>query len=288
MAARRGDLAALVANANATAGAIADENESLDQRSALLPGTLRKANTTFVNLRSTLDDLDELIAASKPATQDLAPFLRTCARSCARRARRCRPQPLIRTRGPDNDLIDLLRKTPALATAAGPTFAHTITALQVAAGHDFIRPYAPDLIGWLRDFGQGAANYDANGHYARIQPIFNAFSFSRQPGRRRADADPAAASAAPASQTTSPALPGRRQPAAPADGSAPFRDAVGTLRLRPARAARSMKRVAAIALVLARRRGARRLRHGRERRRRRLPGARDLRQRRLASSRART
>jgi phospholipid/cholesterol/gamma-HCH transport system substrate-binding protein len=43
---------------------------------------------------------------------------------------------------------------------------------------EFVRPYTPDLVGWLRDFGQGAAAYDANGHYARIQPIFNAFQFS--------------------------------------------------------------------------------------------------------------
>ena len=46
---------------------------------------------------------------------------------------------------------------------------------------EFIRPYAPDFVGWLRDFGQGAANYDANGHFARIQPIFNAFSFGDNP-----------------------------------------------------------------------------------------------------------
>ena len=53
----------------------------------LLPGTLRKANTTFVNLRATLDDLDVLVAESKPAT-------RTWRRSCARCARSCT------TRGP--------------------------------------------------------------------------------------------------------------------------------------------------------------------------------------------
>ena len=35
--------------------------------------------------------------------------------------------------------------------------------------------------GVIRDFGQGAANYDANGHYARIQPIFNTFSFADNP-----------------------------------------------------------------------------------------------------------
>ena len=41
------------------------------------------------------------------------------------------------------------------------------------------RPYIPELVGWFRDFGVGAANYDANGHYARIQPIFNAFQLAR-------------------------------------------------------------------------------------------------------------
>ena len=76
LASRRVDLANLVSNANTTAGAIAAENVSFDEALALLPGTLRKANTTFVNLRATLDDLDVLVAASKPATKDLARFLR--------------------------------------------------------------------------------------------------------------------------------------------------------------------------------------------------------------------
>ena len=40
---------------------------------------------------------------------------------------------------------------------------------------EFIRPYTPELTGWFHDFGQATANYDANGHFARIQPIFNAF-----------------------------------------------------------------------------------------------------------------
>jgi phospholipid/cholesterol/gamma-HCH transport system substrate-binding protein len=43
---------------------------------------------------------------------------------------------------------------------------------------EYIRPYTPELTGWFHDFGQGTANYDANGHFARIQPIFNAFQFT--------------------------------------------------------------------------------------------------------------
>ena len=183
VAERRGDLAALVGNANATAGAIAAQNQALAQTLGLLPGTLRKANTTFVNLRSTLDDLDQLTAASKPVAPKLAPFFRTL-RPLLREARPTVRDlsALIRTAGPDNDLIDLLHKTPALAQQFGVSSQLTITALRKSQPVvTFIRPFAPELIGWIRDFGQGASNYDANGHYARIQPIFNAFSFASNP-----------------------------------------------------------------------------------------------------------
>src|SRR6185436_18075250 len=183
VAERRGDLAALVGNANATAAAIAAQNQALAQTLGLLPGTLRKANTTFVNLRSTLDDLDQLTAASKPVAPKLAPFFRTL-RPLLREARPTVNDlsALIRTAGPDNDLIDLLHKTPALAQQFGVSSKLTITALRKSQPVvTFIRPFAPELIGWIRDFGQGASNYDANGHYARIQPIFNAFSFTSNP-----------------------------------------------------------------------------------------------------------
>jgi phospholipid/cholesterol/gamma-HCH transport system substrate-binding protein len=182
LAARRDDLTNLVTNANATTGAIADENQALSQGLDLLPGTLRKANTTFVNLRSTLDDLDPLVAESKPATKDLAPLFQRLRPLVAD----ARPtvsdlRNLIRRPGADNDLIELLRKAPKLERVARPTFTHSIEALQKSTPVlNFIRPYTPDLVGWIRDFGQTTANYDANGHYARIQPIFNAFNLNNQ------------------------------------------------------------------------------------------------------------
>src|SRR4051794_18997407 len=71
---RSPELTALVSNANTTAAAIGDENAALDETLALLPPTLRRANTTFVNLRATLDDLTVLVNASKPATKDLPKF----------------------------------------------------------------------------------------------------------------------------------------------------------------------------------------------------------------------
>jgi phospholipid/cholesterol/gamma-HCH transport system substrate-binding protein len=62
---------------------------------------------------------------------------------------------------------------------ATPAFRNSTTALEKSQPVlEYIRPYTPELTGWFHDFGQGTANYDANGHFARIQPIFNAFTFT--------------------------------------------------------------------------------------------------------------
>jgi phospholipid/cholesterol/gamma-HCH transport system substrate-binding protein len=183
LAERRGDLSSLVGNANTTSGAIASESESLNRGLKALPTTLRRANTTFVDLRSTLDDLDQLVNASKPVAPKLAPFFRqlrplvTDARPTIKDLRT-----LISRPGRGNDLIDLLNQQPRLTKVATPTFQHTIKGLQEGTPVlQFIRPYAPDLIGWFRDFGQSTANYDANGHFARISPIVNAFQYTENP-----------------------------------------------------------------------------------------------------------
>jgi phospholipid/cholesterol/gamma-HCH transport system substrate-binding protein len=234
LAQRRGDLANLVSNTNTTMAAIADENASFNQALLLLPGTLRKSNTTFVNLRATLDDLDVLVAASKPATKDLARFL-SQLRPLVQEARPTVADlnTLVHRKGANNDLTDLLGKAPALERAAKPSFAHSITALQQATPViKFLRPYTPDLVGWLRDFGQGSSNYDANGHFARIQPIFNAYSFEDNPAG-------GTLTPIPPSQRLAGLQTGqvRRCPGAasqpPPDGSAPFRDIDGSLDCDP-------------------------------------------------------
>jgi phospholipid/cholesterol/gamma-HCH transport system substrate-binding protein len=184
IAARRDDLASLVGNADQTAAAIGDENVALGQALGLLPTSLRKANTTFVNLRATLDDLDTLVSASKPATKNLAKFfsqLRPLVADSKPTIRDLRN--LIRTPGPNNDLIELAGKTPRLQSLTSQVFPRSITALKKAQPViEYARPYTPDLVGWFQAYGEGGNTYDANGHYARIQPLFNAFSFTEAPG----------------------------------------------------------------------------------------------------------
>jgi phospholipid/cholesterol/gamma-HCH transport system substrate-binding protein len=181
--ARRGDLAALVGNANTTAKAIGDENVALGRALGLLPDTLRRANTTFVNLRATLDDLDVLVNASKPATKDLAPLFRKLRPLIEQSRPTIRDlRFLIRKQGPNNDLIELMSKMPKLAKIGKETFPHDIAALTKSLPViSYIRPYTPDLTGWITKFAESANPYDANGHYARIQPIFNQFQYTETP-----------------------------------------------------------------------------------------------------------
>ncbi|HVE68474.1 MAG TPA: MlaD family protein [Solirubrobacteraceae bacterium] len=238
LAERRDDLANLVSNANATAGAIANENTAFADALELLPTTLRRGNTTFVNLRSTLGDLDVLVNATKPVAPRLAPFFRelrplvAAARPTIADLRR-----LVRQRGPDNDAVELLRKTPRLSAITGPFGRNAIQTLRQAQPVvEFIRPYAPELVGWFRDFGQSASPYDANGHYARIAPLFNAFQYTDNPA--------ALTPRDPSQRMDGTGIPNyffaapRRCPGSasqpPADGSAPWRDSSGTLDCDPA------------------------------------------------------
>jgi phospholipid/cholesterol/gamma-HCH transport system substrate-binding protein len=180
IAERRDDVASLVGNTNTTMRAIGDQSADLERTLELLPSTLRKANTTFVNLRSTLDELDVLVNESKPATRDLAPFLRRL-RPLVRDARPTIAdlRRLIRAPGANNDLIELTAKQPRLAALTSTVFPRTIRTLNRSQPVvDSLRQYTPDLVGWFSKFGEGAANYDANGHFARIAPIFSPFSFN--------------------------------------------------------------------------------------------------------------
>ena len=75
LAERRDDLAALIGNLNATTRALGSQKEALAESIGRLPPFMRRANTTFVNLRSTLDEVDPLVEASKPVAKRLGPFL---------------------------------------------------------------------------------------------------------------------------------------------------------------------------------------------------------------------
>jgi phospholipid/cholesterol/gamma-HCH transport system substrate-binding protein len=181
IAERRDDLANLVTNGSAFARALGQQNEALDRALALFPATLRQGSTTFTTLRSALKDLNRLTDVSKPAVKGLAPFLSDFADLF----KEFQPafddlRHIVRTPGPANDATDLTRQQPALERLARTNTRNSIAALTRGQSViEFIRPYAPDLAAWITHFATVPAYYDANGHYARVLPIFNAFSYDQ-------------------------------------------------------------------------------------------------------------
>jgi phospholipid/cholesterol/gamma-HCH transport system substrate-binding protein len=172
VAQRRNDLSALTQNANEALGAIASENRSFDQALIALPGTLRQANTTFHNLRPALDDLDVLVNAAKPATKNLAPFLRQLQPLLKRGVPVFRDlNRALNLKGKQNDLADATGFLPALEKRAADAIPVTVSSMQNSEDNlAFLRPYMPDLLAGVAHLNQIAGYYDADGHYARVQP----------------------------------------------------------------------------------------------------------------------
>ena len=116
LAERRDDVSGFVTNTNAAFGAIADENAALAQALSFLPGTLRRANASFVELRGALVELNELTNVTKPFADELAPFFRRLDKLVVDSTPTFRNfADLITKSGKDNDLTDTLRNLPKLA-----------------------------------------------------------------------------------------------------------------------------------------------------------------------------
>lgn len=188
VAERQDDLAGVIDHLATTFGAIGRQRTALADAISQLPDFMRRANTTFVNLRATLDDLTPLVNESKPVAKKLRPFLRQLkpfaedARPTVRDLAN-----LIRKAGPNNDLIELTQSNiPVRDIAIGPVqangatregaFPATAKALGASAPElSSARPYAPDLIGWFDDFTH-SGTYDALGGASRAALHVNAFT----------------------------------------------------------------------------------------------------------------
>jgi phospholipid/cholesterol/gamma-HCH transport system substrate-binding protein len=182
VAERRNDLSALTQNANEALGAIARENSALSRTLVALPPTLRQANTTFVNLRATLDDLDPVVTATKQSTKNLTPFLRRLRQVSERGIPVIRDLSLAINRpGGTNDLTDALRAQPETERKARHAVPIAIQALNDSQPVvQFARPYSPDLFAWIQKFAGDSSFYDADGHYVRVSTAeANVFHYCR-------------------------------------------------------------------------------------------------------------
>lgn len=182
------DLTNLITDVSTTTRALANQKGALTESIDRLPPFMRRANTTFVNLRAALDDVDPLVEASEPVARALTPFLAQ-ARGLAADAK-----PTIRDLrltvgrpGKDNDLVDFVNSVPPLTNLAVESrerngdvrrgaFPEAASAFRDAAPIIAqARPYTQDFLGWFDDFSTTGANFDAYGPFARGLISFQEF-----------------------------------------------------------------------------------------------------------------
>jgi phospholipid/cholesterol/gamma-HCH transport system substrate-binding protein len=188
IASRHNDLSGLVDHLAITLGAIAKQRQDLSTALARLPAFMRRANTTFVNLRNTLDDLRPLVNESKPVAKKLLPFVREL-RPLTRDARPTLRDLSILIRDPKThqDLITLTQTTvPVRDIGVGPVQANgaqrqgalpaSTDALNSSTPEiGFGRPYIPDVTSWFNSFSHTGI-YDALGGVARVAAFTDAFA----------------------------------------------------------------------------------------------------------------
>ena len=255
-------LSSAISNANTAFSAIASQNVALDQTLRRLPPVMRQANTTFVNLRAALDDLDPLVNTAKPATKNLAPFLAEL-RPVLSEIHPLHPQPAPHRRPARQG--QRRRRTAGRAADGAGTGLEGVPALRrgdrrlPARTSTSPAPTRRTSSTRLGKLGAAAGYYDGNGHYVRAATSAqNLFNYERRHPRtdhaRRSSSTPSAPR--PPVHRRCPG--GATQTAA--DGSNPFvdppceRQQRQLLRMQPGRRApRTMTRrlIIAAALVVA-------------------------------------
>jgi phospholipid/cholesterol/gamma-HCH transport system substrate-binding protein len=183
IATRQSQLSGVVENLSQVTSALASQHVALGQSIGQLPGFMKLADTTFVNLRSSLHTLTPLVNESKPVAPKLEKLLvqlRPLAQQSVPTVNDLAN--IVSKPGPGNDLIDLTRLGRPLAAATVDNitvdgksrrggFPETTTALNNSVPElAFARPYAVDLTGWFEGFSHPGGQ-DAEGSYSRVAPF---------------------------------------------------------------------------------------------------------------------
>ncbi|HEY3191872.1 MAG TPA: MlaD family protein [Solirubrobacterales bacterium] len=185
---RSPEISSLIANLNGSLGTIGAQQRSLASAVAQLPDFMRQFDTTAVNLRAALDDVQPLINASRPVARKLQPFtkrLRGFARDAVPTVQGLNG--IINAPGQSNDLIELTRlQDPLAEIGVGPVERNGASrsgALPASADSlrdsltqlATLRAYSPELTGWFDDFGHSGFP-DAFGGIGRISTTVNEFT----------------------------------------------------------------------------------------------------------------
>jgi phospholipid/cholesterol/gamma-HCH transport system substrate-binding protein len=163
-------------------GAVTDE---VAARRKKLRGALRELPPTLGALRGTMqgisdaaDDAVPLLKELAPATAKLGPLahdLKPVMQDLRPLAADLRPALASAN--------ELLQYTPGLLDGAHALLPEGETALdRSAAAVAYMRPYTPEITGYLSTWASSFANYDANGNFARFVALASGTSLNANPG----------------------------------------------------------------------------------------------------------
>ncbi len=223
LGAHREELTNLVSNGDRGLEALGAEQASLRQGVAQLPSTLEQGNHAFAQLPSTFAALRKLATVAGPDTKTLAPLFEKLTPLVQEAGPVLHNLSLALSKpGPSNDLTDSALALPTLAQELVSGSPSDVKALQESVPVTaFFGPYSPDLQGFVRTFGTSAGYYDANGQYARLNPVFNDFKV----GANNTLTPTTAQEGLQGLHTHElRRCPGAGATPSPADGSAPFTD----------------------------------------------------------------
>jgi phospholipid/cholesterol/gamma-HCH transport system substrate-binding protein len=182
------EISSLVSNLKGMLGTIGSQQASLASAVHQLPDFMRQFDTTAVNLRAALDDVQPLINYTRPVARKLKPFtkrLRGFAQDAVPTVQNLNG--IIKAHGPANDLIELTSlQDPLAEIGVGPVNRNGASrpgALPASSDSlrdslnqvSTLRAYSPELTGWFDDFGHSGFP-DAFGGIGRISTTLNTFS----------------------------------------------------------------------------------------------------------------
>lgn len=178
LASRQDQLAGTVNNISAFTGQVATQSQQLSAGLREVPSTLDSAKATLDKIPHTTDSVVPLLHDLRPAADRLpsvADNLRPVLRDLRPVARDLRPTL--------SGLAELLRYTPRLMDEGHYTFPKMGTTLdRLGPATEFLRPYTPEFIGFLSNFGSAFSDFDSQGHFWSITPVLGASNLHDLPG----------------------------------------------------------------------------------------------------------
>jgi phospholipid/cholesterol/gamma-HCH transport system substrate-binding protein len=164
LAQRQQDVGAVIDELSTSARATAGEREQLRAALAKLPPTLRTAQGTLNKVPGVTDEALPLLEDLRPATEKLPGVSEQLAPLLADL------RPLVADLKPTLEAAStLLDRTPGLLDSSHRSLPGLA---ELAGGYapvlETLRPYTPEVTGFLTTWGSAGQNYDANGRYMRI------------------------------------------------------------------------------------------------------------------------